>query len=130
MNTSSGDSLGDRSPSPPPPPDTVVTLPSGGDFENLQDPQPQQPYDDDDYSGEIREYTGSFEGPEKTLEVMFRRINSSDDDNSSLCSDSSGEFNRVGLRTLARRDLDRICARARCTILSCVSSSCTPTWLS
>jgi len=128
MNTSSGDSLGGSSPSPPPP-ETVVTLPPGGDLEILQEPQPQQPYDDDDYSGEMREYsgefreyTGSFEGPEKTLEVMFRRINSSDDDNSSQSSDSSGEFNRVGLRTLARRDLDRICARARCTILSCVSN--------
>ena len=29
--------------------------------------QPQQPYDDDEHSGEIREYSGVFEGPEKTL---------------------------------------------------------------
>ena len=29
--------------------------------------QPQQPYDEDDHSGEIREYNGVFEGPEKTL---------------------------------------------------------------
>lgn len=29
--------------------------------------QPQQPFDDDDHSGEIREYNGVFEGPEKTL---------------------------------------------------------------
>lgn len=29
---------------------------------------------------------------------------------------------RVGLRRLSRGDLDRICARARCTILSCVSN--------
>ena len=31
------------------------------------EPPPQQPYDDDDNSGEIREYSGVFEGPEKTL---------------------------------------------------------------
>ena len=39
---------------------------------------------------------------------------------------SSGSSNngirRIGLRTLARSDLDRICMRARCTILSCVSN--------
>jgi hypothetical protein len=29
--------------------------------------QPQIPYDEDDHSGEIREYNGVFEGPEKTL---------------------------------------------------------------
>ena len=33
--------------------------------------QPQQPYDEDDISGELREYTGSFEGPEKTLGKFF-----------------------------------------------------------
>mmetsp|Transcript_22020 Transcript_22020/g.31475 ORF Transcript_22020/g.31475 Transcript_22020/m.31475 type:complete len:456 (+) Transcript_22020:317-1684(+) len=125
MNSSCGDSVGGSIPSPPPP-DTVVALVAGTGT-NLSvlpehEPQPQQPFDDDDYSGEIREYTGAFEGPEKTLEVMFRRINPLDDDNSSLASDSSGEFNRVGLRTLSRPDLDRICARARCTILSCVSN--------
>ena len=123
---SSCDSVGDSTPSPsPPPPETVVTLTTGNnslaDFNQQEEPQPQQPYDDDDYSGEIREYTGSFEGPEKTLEVMFRRINPTDDD-SSLSSDVSGEVNRIGLRTLGRHDLDRICARARCTILSCVSN--------
>lgn len=133
-NPSSGDSLG-SSPSPPPPDTVDVTLthplPAGGidntHHDEIIDPQPQQPYDDDDYSGEIREYTGSFEGPEKTLEVMFRRIKPSDDDNSSLsssgsASDGTGGFNRIGLRTLSRPDLDRICARARCTILSCVSN--------
>ena len=31
------------------------------------DEQPQQPYDEDEHSGEIREYNGVFEGPEKTL---------------------------------------------------------------
>lgn len=29
--------------------------------------QPQQPYDEDEHSGELREYNGVFEGPEKTL---------------------------------------------------------------
>lgn len=125
------ESLG-SSPSPPPPDTVDVRTSGGGNYFLSPDeseeclPPPQQPYDDDDYSGEIREYTGSFEGPEKTLEVMFRRINSSDDDNSSLSSNESssdkGRFNRLGLRTLSRPDLDRICARARCTILSCVSN--------
>jgi len=81
--------------------------------------QPQAPpiedfYPDDDNSGEIREYTGVFEGPEKTLEVCFRTIDGS------VPTVEEGE--RVGLRRLARKDLDRICARARCTILSSVSN--------
>ena len=54
----------------------------------LTHPQPQQPPDcndvcapqmfsDDEHSGELsvdRDYTGVFEGPEKTLEVCFRRV--------------------------------------------------------
>lgn len=92
--------------------------------------QPQQPYDEDDHSGEIREYNGVFEGPEKTLEVVFRKIsgfegNLTDDESvsdSSLTSSGSGTIHRRGLRTLPRADLDRICARARCTILSSVSN--------
>ena len=50
----------------PPPPGTVLLV---------EQPQPQQPYDEDDHSGEIREYNGVFEGPEKTLgkiESLFR----------------------------------------------------------
>lgn len=96
------------------------------------EPPPQQPYDDDDSSGELREYNGLFEGPEKTLEVMFRKIVphgiqvSCPADDESCLSDGSGSagqpIRRVGLRTLERTDLDRICARARCTILSCVSN--------
>ena len=35
--------------------------------------QPQQPYDEDDHSGEIREYNGVFEGPEKTLGKKDKR---------------------------------------------------------
>ncbi len=59
----------DRSLSPPLPREgTVVSIstahPVGGIRE---EEQPQQPYDEDDHSGEIREYNGVFEGPEKTL---------------------------------------------------------------
>ncbi|KAL7531481.1 hypothetical protein ACHAWF_003783 [Thalassiosira exigua] len=100
--------------------------------------QPQAPYDDDDHSGEIPEYSGVFEGPEKTLEVVFRRIPglehlsdlaASDDEASSVTSAGSdpiseigGAVVRTGLRSLPRFDLDRICARARCSILSRLSN--------
>mmetsp|Transcript_41430 Transcript_41430/g.125431 ORF Transcript_41430/g.125431 Transcript_41430/m.125431 type:complete len:503 (-) Transcript_41430:214-1722(-) len=83
---------------------------------------------DDAASGEIREYTGVFEGPEKTLEVVFRRS-----DGATLAAaaghadpHSDGEggdgYDRVGLRRLSRPDLDRVCERARVTILSRVSN--------
>jgi len=98
-------------------------------------PQPQQPYEEDDEhsgAGEIREYNGVFEGPEKTLEVVFRKIsgfehldNVSDDDVSlsdSYTIHAGDPIIRRGMRTLARTDLDRICTRARCTILSSVSN--------
>jgi S-adenosylmethionine decarboxylase len=55
---------------------------------------------------EQREYTGSFEGPEKTLEVCFKP--------------HIGEPR--GCRALSRRQLDQICKRARCTILSQISN--------
>jgi len=97
--------------------------------------QPQQPYEEDDEhsgSGEIREYNGVFEGPEKTLEVVFRKIsgfehpdNVSDDDvslNESYTIRPNDPIIRRGMRSLARTDLDRICMRARCTILSSVSN--------
>lgn len=100
------------------------------------DPQPQQaPVDsdasgggsgchdyilDDDHSGEIREYTGQFEGPEKTLEVVFRRVSEGTMDEPQLPQAQAGQ--RVGLRRLSRGELDRICSRARCTILSSVSN--------
>lgn len=74
-------------------------------------------FHDDDNSGELREYTGVFEGPEKTLEVCFRHI----DGTVPLASDTE-EGERTGLRCLPREDLDRICARARCTILSSISN--------
>lgn len=117
-----------------PPPQVIESV--------VQIEQPQQPYDDDEHSGEIREYNGVFEGPEKTLEVMFRKIigfdhshnnaatSPSSDDEISLSDSSAGSgsgnnnntIHRTGLRTLVRTDLDRICARARCTILSSVSN--------
>ena len=83
---------------------------------------------DDDESGNLldRDYTGMFEGPEKTLEVVFRRTDGME--HQVMSGDLSGEIStagpvkRVGLRRLAREDLDRICARARCTILSVVSN--------
>ncbi|KAL7525249.1 hypothetical protein ACHAWF_002468, partial [Thalassiosira exigua] len=100
--------------------------------------QPQAPHDDDEHSGEIREYSGVFEGPEKTLEVVFRRIPglehlsdlaASDDEASSVASVGSdpiskpgGAVVRTGLRALPHVDLDTICARARCTILSRLSN--------
>lgn len=81
--------------------------------------QPQQPNDvdvDDDMSGEVdRPYNGYFEGPEKTLELCFRPI-----EGEMTMSYLPGE--RAGLRQLERCDLDRICRRARCSILSSVSN--------
>ena len=96
-----------------------------------------------------RDYTGMFEGPEKTLEVVFRRIHDEHFDSSigeicdvvvnsnhgtrdgspppptTLVQDVIGpseEYPRVGLRRMDRVDLDLICTRARCTILSSVSN--------
>ena len=105
---------------------------SSGRLLSQPQPQPQQPPEDsesdheyganlpleeDELSGEIREYTGTFEGPEKTLEVMFRKagMDGADDEH-------PFPGKRVGLRKLHRRDLDKICQRARCTILSCMSN--------
>jgi len=93
----------------------------------------------DDESGNIldRDYTGMFEGPEKTLEVVFRRtIDEHFDSNmgetlpATACEGPGGNTctcsycgpPKVGLRRLARADIDRICARARCTILSTMSN--------
>lgn len=96
----------------------------------------------DDESGNImeRDYTGMFEGPEKTLEVVFRRVGDEHTDmnlmeefvngpNCSSCSGPGGTMctcsfcaARVGLRLLPREDVDKICNRARCTILSSISN--------
>lgn len=84
-------------------------------------------FSDDDHSGEERLYSGVFEGPEKTLEVCFRRIET-DSMGETLINPISPEvevvngIKRVGLRCLSRDDLARICSRARCTILSGVSN--------
>lgn len=80
--------------------------------------EPQQPndYHDDDMSSEVdRPYNGYFEGPEKTLELCFRPVEGGKEMNY-----NPGE--RTGLRLLNRCDLDRICRRARCTILSSISN--------
>lgn len=98
---------------------------------------------DDLQSGEVdRPYSGVFEGPEKTLEVFFRKIiatNADFDDESSTTESNSANVSnntrststphdanyntgRVGMRKLNKADLDRICRRARCTILSSVSN--------
>jgi len=83
-------------------------------------------YDDEEdevLSGEIdRPYNGVFEGPEKTLEVVFRHV-----DGQQRCiyrppKDSNGQIERIGMRKLGRPELDRVCRRARCTILSSVSN--------
>jgi S-adenosylmethionine decarboxylase len=94
-------------------------------FGVVQHEQPQAPpsdgfYSDDDGSGELREYTGVFEGPEKTLEVCFRKKDTEGPPASAVVS---GDTRNTGLRRLGRDDLDRICARARCTILSSVSNN-------
>lgn len=89
-------------------------------------------YDEDDLlSGEIdRPYSGVFEGPEKTLEVFFRpKTNESLSDTAPFQNvvheeaviPSSSPL-KAGMRQLVRSDLDRICRRARCTILSSVSN--------
>lgn len=88
---------------------------------------------DDEESGNVldRDYTGMFEGPEKTLEVVFRRADGNNTEHQVVStgdlvgepvSTVSGPIKRAGLRRLPRADLDRICARARCTILSVVSN--------
>eukprot|EP01038_Epipyxis_sp_PR26KG_P005128 gene5128-7144_t len=50
---------------------------------------------------------GCFEGPEKTMEVVFR-------------PDMGAEN---GLRSLSRKQLDILCTKAKCTILSSVSNN-------
>lgn len=84
---------------------------------------------DDEESGEIdREYTGQFEGPEKTLEVCFRpRIPTANHTNTIITNNNNHPPNaatniKTGLRTLTRQDLDKVCKRARCTILSSISN--------
>lgn len=97
---------------------TIPKVVTGGFIEEQPQAAPTDDfYNDDDNSGELREYTGVFEGPEKTLEVCFRHKNGT----VPLPNDVERD-GRTGLRRLSRDDLDRICARARCTILSSVSN--------
>ena len=56
---------------------------------------------------ENSEYPGYFEGPEKTMEVVFR-------------SDKGLEN---GLRLLNRKQLDYLCTKAKCSILSQISNA-------
>ncbi|CAM9159439.1 unnamed protein product [Choristocarpus tenellus] len=71
---------------------------SGADEDNEMEDED----DEDD-----REYTGCFEGPEKTLEVCFK----------------PGIGHLLGCRGLTRQSLDRICRRAKCTILHKISNN-------
>ena len=62
----------------------------------------------DDTGSLDREYDGTFEGPEKTLEACFRPGKS---------------HTQSGCRGLPRESLDRILRKARCTIMSCISNA-------
>ena len=64
------------------------------------DSSSRQTDDDDDC-------VGYFEGPEKTLEVVFR----------------SDKGVSEGLRALSRQKIDHLCMKAKCTILSQISNS-------
>lgn len=88
--------------------------------------QPQAPtYFDDEGSGNIeREYTGKFEGPEKTLEVVFRKKGDTEGPKPVLPNGVVGQGSRnMGLRSLSQDDIDVICSRARVTILSRISNA-------
>eukprot|EP01034_Spumella_vulgaris_P035033 gene35033-43199_t len=61
----------------------------------------------DSMEGEGNEYTGCFEGPEKTMEVCFRP--------------DMGHPN--GLRAMNREQLDLLCLKAKCTILHSISNN-------
>jgi len=106
----------------------TVTVQSNEEWRHSPVDHGQETLHSDDESGNIldRDYTGIFEGPEKTLEVVFRRVHDEHIDLSmgELCgTQTDGPIQCVGLRRLTRGDLDLICARARCTILSSVSNS-------
>lgn len=133
-----------------PPHPTLHRITSVGEDEEIlpsTSPSPPNVHTDfsDDESGNImeRDYTGMFEGPEKSLEVVFRRVGGEPTDmnlveefcvgpntNISCCAGPGGPScncsfcgtPRVGLRLLPRADVDRICDRARCTILSSISN--------
>jgi len=77
----------------------------------------------DEESGNVidRDYTGVFEGPEKALEVVFRSKEMPIGEESG--EKQTGDPKKLGLRQLGRSDLDRICQRARCDIVSSISNS-------
>lgn len=77
--------------------------------------------EDDDHSDEIREYKGFFEGPEKTLEVCFREAHPPQVDEPEQ-QQQQQPTQALGLRQMSRQDLNRICGRAHCTILSSISN--------
>lgn len=65
--------------------------------------------------GSTEEYTpGTFEGPEKTMEVVFKT--SSKGKQSDI--DDDAKKSNIGLRAFSREQLDRICRKAKCTIMS------------
>mmetsp|Transcript_2836 Transcript_2836/g.4455 ORF Transcript_2836/g.4455 Transcript_2836/m.4455 type:complete len:460 (+) Transcript_2836:306-1685(+) len=69
----------------------------------------------DVYDNSDRPYLGFFEGPEKTLEVCYRPGVGGD-------AYDSTTSEPIGMRRLAREDLDEVCSKARCTIMSKVSN--------
>ena len=127
---------------PSPPPTTTTTTNQHHQIGGIFDCS-------DDESGNImeRDYTGMFEGPEKTLEVVFRRVvdnavttsNSNRNQTDTILNGTEPTSNddhlvvydpvttttngpHMGLRQLSRKDIDKICDRARCTILSSISN--------
>ena len=100
--------------------DQIVVIPQGAQASNTE-------LFSDEESGNVinRDYTGVFEGPEKTLEVVFRQSHqevSNEEEVGDEKEDESGTSN-VGLRRLSRADMDRICQRARCEIVSSISNN-------
>lgn len=84
---------------------TYISTPQNGEID-LSATASENSSDDDPFSSP--EYVpGTFEGPEKTLEVCFRPNVGHED----------------GLRALTREQLDHLCTKARCSIVSKVSSN-------
>lgn len=71
----------------------------------------------DVYDNSDRPYLGFFEGPEKTLEVCYRTGIGGD-----AYETSASENGLLGMRRLVREDLDDVCNKAHCTIMSKVSN--------
>lgn len=71
---------------------------------------------DANYDDENRPYLGYFEGPEKSLEVCFRPAGKD------MFSNMESLNGLIGMRRLPREDLDELCSKARCTIMSKISN--------